>query len=235
MSKGKFQNGKSKMSMKPLALLLAAVLLVGATIGGTLAWLQATTKEVENTFTDSDIGVTLEETKENFKMIPGHTIDKDPKVSVTTGSEDAWLFVKVTKSANYDTYLTHVIADGWELVENDGIEDANVAVYGRKVIGGQTGEVYSVLKDDQVKTLETVTKEMMNKIKDGTVDEPTLTFQAYAVQLWKTNKPADGATDEVIEAAQFTAAEAWEHAKNLTPKTETETPAPSESEGATNE
>ena len=214
MSKGKFQNGKSKMSMKPLALLLAAVLLVGATIGGTLAWLQATTKEVENTFTDSDIGVTLEETKENFKMIPGHTIDKDPKVSVTAGSEDAWLFVKVTKSANYDTYLTHEYDDKWEIVVDETIDDVTkekVTILGRKIdesgVDHKKGVAYSVLKGDKVTTKEDVTKEMMNDIKYGTVAKPTLTFQAYAVQLMKNN------------TEQFTKTEAWDNAKNLAPKT----------------
>lgn len=54
---------------------------------------------------------------------------------------------------------------------------------------------------------ETVTKEMMKQVT--TNNEPTLTFTAYAFQLYKANKPAAGATDTDLAAAQFTAAEAW--------------------------
>ena len=52
------------MKKRTLALLVALVLVVGCIIGGTLAWLTAKTDAVVNTFTTSDIDVTLTETEE---------------------------------------------------------------------------------------------------------------------------------------------------------------------------
>nr|MDY5756504.1 hypothetical protein [Eubacteriales bacterium] len=87
------------MKKKGLALVLALTLLVVGVVAGTLAWLTAKSDVVTNTFTTSDINITLEETEggtnKEFKMIPGWTIEKDPKVTVVAGSEDCYLFVKV--------------------------------------------------------------------------------------------------------------------------------------------
>lgn len=191
MRKGKYakRGGTSKL----LVVMLSLVLVIGCVVGGTLAWLTATSSEVKNTFTTSDIGVTLEETKTDFQMVPGHTIEKDPKAAVTTGSEEAWLFVKVEKSQNFDTYMTYEIATGWELVTG------TTNVYARKVETSNIGTAYSVLKGDQVVVKGSVTKQMMETAK---TNQPTLTFTAYASQLMKNN------TEE------FTAAEAWANVAN---------------------
>lgn len=61
---------------------------------------------------------------------------------------------------------------------------------------------------DQVLTKPTVTKEMLNAVNDA--NRPTLTFTAYAVQLWKTNEPASTATDAEKNAAKFSPYEAWQ-------------------------
>lgn len=177
---------------KGFALILALVLAVGCVVGGTLAWLTAKSDVVTNTFTTSDIKVELKETTgTEYKMIPGYTISKDPKATVLAGSEECYLFVKLDKSTDFDTYLEYDIADGWTKL--DGVTDT---VYYRVVDGitNQIDTAYSVLKDDQVKVLGTVTKEMMNTAKDN---EPTLTITAYASQLHKN------ATEE------FSAQEAW--------------------------
>jgi len=99
------------MKKKALAMLLACVMLMGVAIGGSLAWLTDKTEEVKNVFTDSDISITLDESvdtdvigEESFKMIPGHTITKDPEVTVKAGSEACWLFVKVAKKGGVVTY-----------------------------------------------------------------------------------------------------------------------------------
>ena len=86
------------MKKKAMALVLALGLVVVGIVGGTMAWLTAEATEVKNVFTDSDINITLTETglnqnnENSYKMIPGHTITKDPKVTVVEGSEDCWLF-----------------------------------------------------------------------------------------------------------------------------------------------
>ena len=134
------------MKKKGLAMVLALVLLAVCAVSGTLAWLTAKSDVVTNTFTTSDIKVELKETTgTEYKMIPGYTISKDPKATVLAGSEDCYLFVKLEKSSNFDTYLEYAIADGWTKL--DGVADT---VYYRVVDGtnNQIGTAYSVLKGD---------------------------------------------------------------------------------------
>lgn len=173
------------MKKKTLALFLALALVLGGVIGGTMAWLTDKTPEIVNTFTDSDIEITLTETgaennANSYKMVPGYTISKDPKVTVETGSEKCYLFVKLEESANFNSFLTYEIADGWTSL--DGVDN----VYYRIVDTAEMGTAYSVLKDDQVMVQGTVTKEMMNELKNGPAAEPTLTVTAYASQFNKT-------------------------------------------------
>ncbi|MCI7624665.1 MAG: hypothetical protein MSS54_10265 [Clostridiales bacterium] len=194
------------MKKKGLAMVLALVLLAVCAVSGTLAWLTAKSDTVVNTFTTSDIKVKLEETKgttatggKEFKMIPGYTIGKDPKATVLAGSEECYLFVKLEKSSNFDTYLDYAIADGWTKL--DGVADT---VYYRVVDGtnNQIGTAYSVLKGDQVTVKGSVTKEQMNALDADDVAKPTLTITAYASQLHKN------ATET------FSASEAWNNIAN---------------------
>lgn len=201
MSKGRFEKKghRRSFSSKSLALMMACVLLLGCFVGGTVAWLTAQTSEVRNTFSTSDIGVELEETTTEYKMVPGWDITKDPKAWVTEGSEAAYLFVKVEKSANFDSFMTYEIADGWTKLTSvdDGYE-----VYYREVTTEQMGKNHAsaILKDDKVTVRNTVTKEMMS---DEGFTKPTLTFTAYAHQLYKSETPE-----------KFDAATAW---SNLNP------------------
>ena len=110
------------MKKKTLALVLALTLLVAGVVGGTLAWLTDRTAEVKNTFTVGDINIGLTETTTDYKMVPGNTIAKDPTVTVKANSEACWLFVKVTKSENLDTFITYAIAEGWTALPGvDGV------------------------------------------------------------------------------------------------------------------
>lgn len=187
------------MKKKGLALVLALTLLVVGIVAGTLAWLTAKSDTVTNTFTTSDIKVELTETNETYKMVPGYDIHKDPKAKVLAGSEECFLFVKLEKSQNFDSFLTYQMADGWTLVPNE------TNVYYRKVQTADIGTEYSVLKDDKVTVKGEVTKEMMNALDNGTAAKPTLTVTAYASQLHKN------ATTE------FTAAEAWANVNTANP------------------
>lgn len=183
------------MKKKGLAMVLALVLLAVCAVSGTLAWLTAKSDTVVNTFTTSDIKVKLEETTgTEYKMIPGYTIGKDPKATVLEGSEECYLFVKLDKSTNFDTYLEYVIADGWTKL--DGVAGT---VYYRVVDGttNQIGTAYSVLKDDQVTVKGSVTKAQMNDLDAAGAVKPTLTITAYASQLYKS------------AGVEFTPAEAW--------------------------
>lgn len=95
---------------KSIALVMMAVLLVAASVMGTLAYLTSTAT-VTNTFTVGKVAITLDEADvdvygapiENaarvraneYKLIPGHAYTKDPTVHFAAGSEASWLFVKV--------------------------------------------------------------------------------------------------------------------------------------------
>lgn len=187
------------MKKKSLALVLALAMIVVCVVGGTLAWLIATTGSVTNTFTYGDINIELKETgataavdgsaTKEFKMIPGYTIDKDPKVTVLAGSEKCYLFVKVEKSANFDSFMTYEMATGWTAL--DGVS----GVFYRVVDTDQMGTPISVLANDRVTVKNTVTKDDMKALTADTY--PTLTFTAYACQFMKNN------------TENFTPAEAW--------------------------
>lgn len=182
------------MKKKGLAMVLALVLLAVCAVSGTLAWLTAKSDTVTNTFTTSDIKVELTETNETYKMVPGYDIHKDPKAKVLAGSEECYLFVKLDKSQNFDTFLTYEMAEGWTLVPSE------TNVYFRKVLTADIGTAYSVLANDQVTVKGEVTKAMMDGLTTETL--PKLTVTAYASQLYKS------------AGVEFTAAEAW---ANVTP------------------
>lgn len=202
-----------KSFKKSIALLVAVSMIVGCVIGGTLAWLTATSSDVVNTFTTSDISVTLSETTGNtYKMVPGCTITKDPKVTVVAGSEDCYLFVKVEELNQLDSYIVYSVNTSQnEWTKGDG-SSIPANVYYRKVAKANATQEFSVLgagnyvyknvtytwNANQVLTKPEVTKEMMTAAK---TTQPTLTFTAYASQLYKS------------DGVEFEAAEAWANAQ----------------------
>ncbi len=190
------------MNKKSVAVLLAVLLVVGVAIGGTMAWLTSTPEPVKNVFTTGDVKLDLTETDtvddadgnktKDFQMIPGWTIEKDPKVTVQAISEACYVFVKAEKSSNFDEYMTYEIAEGWtELAENTGVYYKEIDVI------TNTDTTYGVIKNDTVNVKDTVTKEMMNGLTEATY--PTLTFKAYAIQLYKNN------------TEKFSVNEAWQN------------------------
>ena len=86
-----------KKKTKALMLVLCAVLLVTASVLGTMAYLTST-DEVVNTFTVGQVAITLDEAKVNpdgtavtpaervkanaYHLLPGHAYTKDPTVHV---------------------------------------------------------------------------------------------------------------------------------------------------------
>lgn len=200
------KNLLGKVSKRTLALILATLLSLGGATAGTLAWLIDQSPEVKNTFTYGDVNIGLEETPTDdgdddpttntYEMMPGKPIVKDPKVTVKAGTEDCWVFVKMTKSANFDDFLTYEMAQDaegnpiWTALEN------TEGVFYCTVDKTDVDVVLQVLKDDQVLVQPTVTKEMLNALDDdGAANYPTLNLQAYAVQrdatLAEIATPAD--------------------------------------------
>lgn len=190
------------------ACLMIAVMV--ASIGGTLAWLTDQTAPVVNTFTSSNIDITLTETgattsddgqqNKSFQMVPGKPIDKDPVVTVENGSEDCWLFVKVEESTNLDQFIDYTMASGWTHLNN------TTNVYYRKVSASTQDQSFSIIgynvpNDDDTTTFvenkvlvkNTVTKANMDALEAGTAESPTLTFTAYAVQYYGFEDDVAGA------------------------------------------
>lgn len=165
------------MKKKAWVSLVAVVLVLCCAVGGTLAWLTDKTGPVKNTFTVGDINIDLTETTKDYKMVPGNTITKDPKVTVKANSEACWLFVKVEESANFGDFMTYEMANGW--TQGDGTKiPANV--FYREVAATTAAIDFSVLQGDSVSVKDTVTKADLNALTQNTF--PTLTFTAYAVQ-----------------------------------------------------
>lgn len=198
MKKG---NRRKNSTTRFIAVALSTVLLIGCAVGATLAWFTDKTPEVTNVFTVGQVGVELTETERTYKMIPGWVIDKDPKARVTETSEDCYLFVKVTESSNFDDYMTYTPGTDWTLLtsgmNNDGTKyDVYYMIFNdRESPEGnpEKGKWYPVLDGDQVYVKESVTETMMESLTKATY--PTLTFQAYAVQLYKDNDNKFPATE----------------------------------------
>lgn len=102
---------------KTLLTITAALLLVLATVMGTMAYLTSH-DTVTNTFTVGKVAIKLDEAKvdangsadtsadrvheNSYHLLPGHTYTKDPTVTVISGSESSYvrMIVTVTKYAN---------------------------------------------------------------------------------------------------------------------------------------
>lgn len=165
------------ISARVLVMAVALTLIIGGIIGGSVAWLTATSDTVTNTFTVGDIQIELKETTgNNYTMVPGNDISKDPKVTVKKGSEACWLFVKIEGKNNIENFVTYEIADGWTALT--GV----TGVFYRKVDAAKTEDStpFSILKSDKVTAKTTVTKEMFKDLTEDTY--PKLLFTAYAIQ-----------------------------------------------------
>lgn len=118
---------------KAILMALCAVLLVAASVMGTLAYLTST-DTVTNTFTVGKVEITLDEAKvstdgtpvqgaarvdaNEYHLLPGHTYTKDPIVHVAAGSSDCFLFVKVDNQIaaiedENNTVAGQMKANGW--------------------------------------------------------------------------------------------------------------------------
>lgn len=127
---------------KVLLTLACVVLLVAASVMGTLAYLTAQ-DTVVNCFSVGSVSLSLDEQdvdnstasaardKANtYHLLPGHEYIKDPIVHVNTTSEDSWIFVKVengitayeaatSNEANgYKTIADQIAAQGWTKLDN---------------------------------------------------------------------------------------------------------------------
>lgn len=177
------RRARKNESIKRIILTVCMMAMIAAvSIGGTLAWLTDYTPEVKNVFTPTNIDIELNESKNlNLVMIPGGTITKDPTITINKDSESLWLFVKMEKANDFDSFMEYEMADNWELV------GGTTNVYCQQLNAPFADPTsIQVIADNTVTVKSSVTKEMMDKLYDDTSKDkdlhPSLTVTAYAIQ-----------------------------------------------------
>lgn len=181
MSNGKYSKKRKGVATKAMLMILAVMLIVGISVGGTLAWLTDKTSDVVNTFTVGDVDIDLTETTgSNYHIVPGVNITKDPIVTVKANKEPCWVFVKIVE-ANWPTVtetdgttrkINYSVGSGWTALAGE------TGVYYREAGTLTIDTSYAVLANNQVTVSSTLTKAEANTITTS----PTLTFTAYAIQ-----------------------------------------------------
>lgn len=193
--------GRSK-GFKVMTLVLAFVLVVGASVAGTLAWLTAQTPTVTNTFTSAELfsdngsftlwehkaedtdgdGVytldnSTEVTSNSYNILPGVNIPKDPTVDVVGLEEHAYLYIKVTSTL--PTGLTYTIdSANWTALSGyDG-----VYVYSGSNAENNIVKATNAAPETFEATILTGNQIMVADNYSGTSDGITLSFDAYMVQ-----------------------------------------------------
>ena len=178
-----------KTKSKALLLTLCAVLLVAASVMGTMAYLTSTDK-VENTFTVGNVTITLDEAKVNtdgtpvtpaervkaneYKLLPGHTYTKDPTVTVIKGSESSYVRMKVT--FNNAAQIIAMCTDPDFADEITGVENAFPLIRMVNFVEANAAKWNGLVPDNM-----TEAEEMLGNTKyfvyDKTAD--TLTYYYY--------------------------------------------------------
>lgn len=184
-----------KTKNKALLLSLCAVLLVAASVLGTMAYLTSQ-DAVTNTFSVGSVAISMDELDvdnstegendrdkaNNYKLLPGHQYTKDPIVHVSSTSEDCYLFVKVVNEITAIEDDATTVADqmetkGWIAV--DGAE--NIYVYVGTTEGASAP--LAVAANSNITVFESF------KVKGSVTNEElanyagkTITVTAYAVQ-----------------------------------------------------
>lgn len=184
-----------KNMKKILVLALAALLLVAVGVGGTLAWLTATSGPVTNTFTPAGIEIELKETQKpdgtivttgvtdwTAKLVPGATYSKNPEVKLVKADCDVYIFVTVENSAVGVNYTVIEDDDHWTKVPKE------TNVWYRTASTSDVGTSWQIIDGVSIsKELNVTTMPTANT---------TLQFNAYAVQQKK-----EGTTNFTVEEA----------------------------------
>ena len=162
-----------KTKSKALLLTLCAVLLIAASVLGTMAYLTSTAK-VENTFTIGKVEIKLDEAKVNadgipvegaarvqansYKLMPGTTYTKDPTVTVKAGSEESYVRMKVT--FNNATAIIALCTDP-EFADDGptGVENAFPLIRMVKFVEANAAKWDGIIPDNMVDTEEMLADE----------------------------------------------------------------------------
>lgn len=197
-----------KTKRKALLLTFCAVLLVVASVLGTIAYLTAN-DTVTNTFTVGQVAIKLDEAKvtedgkavtpvervkkNRYKLLPGHTYTKDPTVTVLSGSESS--YIKMTVTFTKADKLDAIFApDGANLTSIfNGYDGANWIAKGNTKNTTANTRTYEFwykeavvapttdVKLDALFDFITVPNDITGK-QLATIQDMTITVNAYAIQ-----------------------------------------------------
>lgn len=196
-----------KTAKKAMLMTLCAIILVVATVFGTMAYLTSTDKVV-NTFTVGNVAIKLDEAPvdgngkattgdrvkaNSYKLLPGHVYDKDPTVTVLANSETSYVKMTVTFSnANeLDAIFTPNGADltsifkgydaaNWTAKGSTKDADANTRTYEfwyKEAVGAPEADVALDALFNSITVPGSITKEQL-----ATIEGMTITVNAYAIQ-----------------------------------------------------
>lgn len=193
-----------KTKSKALLLTVCAVLLVTASVLGTMAYLTSQDK-VLNTFTVGAVSIDLDEAKvdengeavqgaqrvkENtYKLIPGQTYHKDPTVTVKKGSETAYIKMTVTvsnaaelKAIDYDLMenVDNYDSDVWILKGDSEDKRSNTRTYEfwyKEAVTAGNADVVLPALFQKLTVPGTVTSQKMESFKGMAIS-----IQAHAIQ-----------------------------------------------------
>lgn len=183
---------KAKTKTKALLMSLCAVLLVAASVLGTMAYL-TDSKEVKNTFTVGNVAIKLDEAKvdENgtqvvdkdgnpvarvtrnaYKLLPGHTYVKDPTVTVLKPSVASYVRMKVT--FNKASALIAMCTDPEFADEVTGVENAYPLIRMVNFVEANAAKWDGIIPDNMVDT-----EDMLADAKYFNAKNDTLTYYFY--------------------------------------------------------
>ena len=162
-----------KTKSKALLLTLCAVLLIAASVLGTMAYLTSSA-EVKNTFTVGKVEIKLDEAKVNadgipvegaarvtansYKLMPGNTYTKDPTVTVKAGSEESYVRMKVT--FNNATKIIALCTDPEFAGDGPtGVENAFPLIRMVKFVEANAAKWDGIIPDNMVDTEEMLADE----------------------------------------------------------------------------
>ena len=193
---------------KKLMTVLALVLVIAMSVAGTYAYLTSADRVV-NTFTVGDVKIKLDEAKANpdgslvanadrvkansYKLLPGHTYNKDPMVTVLKGSESSYVKMTVTfsnaaeldaifdpKGADMTSIFNGYDSTNWIYkgnTENTGDNTRTYEFWYKEAVAAPTADVALDALFDSITVPGTINNDQLATIKGMTI-----TVNAYAIQ-----------------------------------------------------
>ena len=185
------------MKKKLTAIFLCVALVAIAVVGASLAYF-TDTDSATNTFTVGNVKITLDEAKVNtdgtpvtpaervkaneYKLLPGHTYNKDPMVTVLNGSEASYIKMTVTfsKASALDAIFAPTGAElisifngydsaNWIYKGNTKDANADTRTYEfwyKETVGAPTADVALDALFDSITVPGTITNEQLATISE---------------------------------------------------------------------